>query len=125
MSDALKTVAETLVRYCREGKEQQGLDELYAADAVSMEAQPGPDGGDQEFTGIDAIRGKHAWWSETMDEHAFTVDGPYPHGEERFAVIYEADVTNRQNGERHRMREIAVYHVADGKIVREEFFYPY
>lgn len=119
-----KELAEEVVAANREGRVAELLERHYADDAVSVEAVAMGEGG-REARGLDAIRGKHAWWSETMDEHAFTVDGPYPHGEERFAVIYEADVTNRQNGERHRMREIAVYHVADGKIVREEFFYPY
>ena len=46
------------------------------------------------------------------------------HGDDRFAVIFGFDVSNRQSGERTQMQEVAVYTVNDnGKIVREEFFY--
>jgi ketosteroid isomerase-like protein len=33
------------------------------------------------------------------------------------------DTENRATGERSQGREVAVYHVKDGRIVREEFFY--
>ena len=45
-------------------------------------------------------------------------------GEDRFALIFDMDVTNRETGQRMQMREVGLYTVADGKIVREEFFYP-
>jgi ketosteroid isomerase-like protein len=47
----------------------------------------------------------------------------YPHGEDRFAVRLSYDVTNKPSGRRMKMDEIALFTVADGKIVREEFFY--
>ena len=46
-----------------------------------------------------------------------------PHGEDRFAVIFEAAGRDKSSGDTFEMKEVAVYHVADGKIVREEFFY--
>lgn len=100
------------------------LDRHYADDAVSVEATAMGEGG-RETRGLDGIRGKHAWWASTMTTHSTTVEGPFPHGEDRFAVIYEVDATNRETGQRMQMKEVAVYHVADGKIVREEFFYPF
>ncbi|MEO1313112.1 MAG: nuclear transport factor 2 family protein [Pseudomonadota bacterium] len=123
--ETLKTVAETLVSYCREGKEAQGLEELYASDAVSMEAAPSPDGMGPESKGIDAIRGKHAWWEENFEVHDATVDGPFVHGDDRFAVIFALDATHKQSGKREAMREVAIYTLnAEGKIAREEFYYP-
>lgn len=123
MTDTLKSVAETLVRYCREGKEQQGLDELYAEDAASYEAQPGPDGGSREFIGLDAIRGKHAWWGENFEVHGLEVDGPYLHGDDRFAVNFGIDATMKASGERSQVKEVAVYRInGAGKIAREEFY---
>jgi ketosteroid isomerase-like protein len=74
-------------------------------------------------TGLAAIKGKHAWWQDNFEMHGGDVDGPFPHGDDRFAVIFEVDATMKATGQRSRMREVAVYHVKDGLIVREEFFY--
>ena len=38
-------------------------------------------------------------------------------------MIFGMDVENRETGERSQMREVAVYTVAGGRIVREAFFY--
>jgi ketosteroid isomerase-like protein len=38
-------------------------------------------------------------------------------------VVFEFDVTPKATGQRVKNREIAVYTVANGLIVREEFFY--
>ena len=50
------------------------------------------------------------------------VTGPFPH-DDRFVVIFDMDVTNKAMGQRFQMQEAALYTVANGKIVREEFFY--
>jgi len=41
----------------------------------------------------------------------------------QFAVKYEYDTTFKPTGERLQMIEMALYTVADGKIVHEHFFY--
>lgn len=118
----LTNVASKLVAYCREGNEVQGLNELYAPDAVSVEATP-MEGGSAESTGIEAIKGKHEWWSGAHEVHSSKVEGPFFHGPDRFGVIFEIDLTNKESNQRMQMRELGVYTVKDGKIVREEFFY--
>ena len=123
MPNSLNEIANQLVAYCREGKEEQGLNELYAKDAVSVEAAPMPGADSAEMQGLDAIRGKHEWWNNTMEVHSASVDGPYPHGDNRFGVIFEMDTTNKETNERSQLKEMAVYTVDNGKIVREEFFY--
>ena len=40
-----------------------------------------------------------------------------------YEVIFEIDATEKASGNRTQMKEVAVYHVTDGKISREEFFY--
>ncbi|MGF1447161.1 MAG: SnoaL-like domain-containing protein [Pikeienuella sp.] len=123
MTEELKTIAEALVAHCRNHTEAEGLETLYAADAVSVEAAAMPGAESRELVGLDAIKGKHAWWNNTMDVHSGTTSDPFLHGDDRFAVIFEADVTNKETGQRSQMKEVAVYTVANGKIVREEFFY--
>ena len=118
----LHEVAAELVHNCKTGNEMAGLDTLYHPDAVSVEAGA-PPGEDRVKTGLAAIKGKHAWWQDNFEMHGGDVDGPFPHGDDRFAVIFEVDATMKATGQRSRMREVAVYHVKDGLIVREEFYY--
>ncbi|MEO1066631.1 MAG: nuclear transport factor 2 family protein [Pseudomonadota bacterium] len=119
----LKSVATRLVEYCNAGNEAEGLSTLYAPDAVSCEAFPMPGQNTSECVGVEAIRGKHAWWDSAMEVHSSSITGPFYHGADRFALIYEIDVTERAKQERSQMKEVGIYTVADGKIVREEFFY--
>jgi ketosteroid isomerase-like protein len=117
----LKEIAEALVDGCRTGKERENLDRLYHPDAVSVEAADYTGQG-RETAGLDGIRGKHDWWDGAMEVHSAEVEGPFLHGDDRFAVIFDIDATDKASGQRMPMREVAVYHVADGRIVREEFF---
>jgi hypothetical protein len=122
--DALRTTAERLVAHCRAGTEAQGLAELYDPDCVSVEAMPMPGSDSAEARGIDAIRGKHAWWNANFEVTGGQIEGPFLHGQDRFAVIFAMDTVNRTNGEKGSMKEVAIYSVNDGgRIVREEFFY--
>ncbi|WP_377187290.1 SnoaL-like domain-containing protein [Ruegeria meonggei] len=118
----LKGIADELVAGCRENRSKENLEKLYALDAVSVEAQDFMDMG-RETRGRDAIRGKHEWWESAHEVSGATVSGPFPHGDDRFAVIFEVQGKVKESGESFDMREVGVYHVADGKIVREEFFY--
>jgi ketosteroid isomerase-like protein len=119
----LDEIAAELVAGCREGREAENLDKLYAADAVSVEAVCMPGTDSRETAGLDGIKGKHAWWDSAMEVTEAKVDGPFPHGEDRFAVIFEMAGRDKASGETFETKEVGVYHVADGKIVREEFFY--
>ncbi|WP_299653912.1 nuclear transport factor 2 family protein [uncultured Tateyamaria sp.] len=118
---ALKEIADALVAGCREGRETENLEKLYAADAVSVE--PVDMGEGREAKGMDALKGKHAWWDATFELLDAKVSDPFPHGDDRFAVVFEVKAKNKENGEVSDMKEVAVYHVANDKIVREEFFY--
>lgn len=120
--EKLMTVAQTLVQYCRNGDSARALDELFHQDAVSVEAAD-LSGGGVEANGLDAIRGKHEWWDNAFEMHSASAEGPFLHGANAFGVIFEMDATHKETGERNAMRELAVYTVNDGKIVREEFYY--
>jgi ketosteroid isomerase-like protein len=120
-SMTLSEIAQELVAGCRDGRERANLDRLYAPDAVSVEAMDM--GGGRETHGVAGIHGKHDWWAGAFVTHELTVEGPFVHGDDRFAVIFGMDTTDKTTGKRSQGREVAVYHVKDGKIVREEFFY--
>jgi ketosteroid isomerase-like protein len=117
----LNEIATSLVDGCRAGKDRENLDRLYAPDAVSVEAADFGDG--REVVGVDAIKAKHDWWDSTFDVLDARVSDPMPHGDDRFAVTFDVKTRNKQSGAEEDMHEVAVYHVADGKITREEFFY--
>ena len=56
--------------------------------------------------------------------HSTWAIGPFcGHRDDQFAVLFEMDVTNKPSGERTQMSEVALYTVAGGKIVQEEFLY--
>ncbi|MEL7100635.1 MAG: nuclear transport factor 2 family protein [Pseudomonadota bacterium] len=122
----LSAVAAALVANCRAGTERAALEELYAEDAVSVEALD--QGAGRETFGKAGISAKHDWWDENFEVHSGEVLGPFPHAAtedapDRFAVIFRLSATFKPTGERSDMEEIGLYTVADGKIVREEFFY--
>lgn len=114
-------IATKLVQLCREGKNAEALNSLFAEDAVSVEAG-GPPGMDREAKGLAAIKGKGEWWVANHEIHSANIAGPWPHGD-RFIVQFQYDVTNKPSGKRIKMDEVGLYTVRDGKIVREEFFY--
>ncbi|MEL6680413.1 MAG: nuclear transport factor 2 family protein [Pseudomonadota bacterium] len=120
---ALMDVANKLVEHCKNGTEREALKTLYAEDAVSAEPMPMPGTDSGESHGTQAINGKHDWWESSFEVHSFNVEGPFPHGDDRFAVIFEMDTTEKASGHRSQGKEVAVYTVKDGKITREEFFY--
>lgn len=117
----LSEIAQQLVDGCRTGKEGENLGKLYAEDAVSVEAVDYGQG--REAHGMAALKGKHDWWDSAFEVLEATVSDPFPHGDDRFAVIFEVKAKSKETGEISDMKEVAVYHVAEGKITREEFFY--
>ena len=115
-------IGQKLVAFCKEGKNLDAINSLYADDVVSVEAAD-PPGGERTASGIDAVRGKNQWWTENHEIHSASVEGPWPHGDDKFAVRFSYDVTNKPSGQRIKMDEIAVYTLTNGKVSREEFFY--
>jgi ketosteroid isomerase-like protein len=117
-------VGKRLVELCRENKNMQAVDELYAPDVVSVEAMAGPDM-PQRTEGIEGIRKKTRWWFDNHTIHSTEATGPWPHGD-RFIVIMKIDVTSKAGpmaGQRMKFDEACLYTVKNGKIVHEEFFY--
>jgi len=121
MSNA-KEIGTKLAELCRQGKGMEAIKTFYADDVVSVESVAMGDGG-REVAGKQAVIGKSTWWEENHEVHSAEVSGPFPHGEDKFALRFNIDVTNKPSGNRITMDEIGVYEVAGGKVVREEFFY--
>ena len=114
-------IANKLVALCKEGRNRDALDTLFADDVVSIEAGA-PPGAQREAKGLAAVKAKGDWWMANHEIHSANVTGPWPH-DDRFVVGFQYDVTNKPSGKRMKMDEVGLYTIANGKIVREEFFY--
>jgi len=125
-NEKLIQTAKKLTEYCQTGQEDQGMDELYAQDCVSVEALDMPDSPmPREAKGLDAIKAKGEWWYANNEVHNSTAEGPFLHGDDTFSLIFDMDVTDKNSGVRMQMREVGLYTVnSNGMITREAFFYP-
>lgn len=116
------TVGQQICDLCRQGKNLDAVNKFYATNIVSVESAPFGDM-PRMVEGIDAIRGKHEWWEQNNEVHSADVQGPFPHGDEKFALFFNFETTFKPTGDRGKMTEIGVYTVDNGKVVREEFYY--
>jgi hypothetical protein len=115
-------IGKRYVALCQQGKFDACLEELYAKNAVSVEAAP-PPGGERTANGLDAIKAKGKDWGESHIVHRAEVTGPFPN-DNRFAVHFVFEVTDKPTGKRTTMDEFGLFTIENGKITREEFFYP-
>lgn len=117
----IQNVADTLVKLCSEGKFAEATDQLYSPDVESVEAAA-PPGGSRETKGLAGVKAKGEWWAANHEVHSLKVEGPLVAGD-HFAVAFKMEVTFKPQNKRMTMEEVAVYKVAGGKIVYEQFFY--
>lgn len=113
-------IAQALYAHCENHTEAQGLQDLYAEDAVSVEPMA-PEGQSPVTEGRAAIQGKHDWWAENFEVHDVVMEGPFVNGD-RFAITFEIDCTEKASGNRWKAKEVGLYEIDGGKIVRESFF---
>ena len=115
----VQEIAEKLVQLCREGKNLQAIDELYADNILSRE----PNGHPHEVTvGKEAVKtNTRNWEASVVEIHSASVSDPIV-AEHHFAVVMDIDATYLAIG-RKRLAEICVYEVKNGKIVFDQFFF--
>ncbi len=111
-------VAEQLVALCREGRNVEAIETLYAEDVVSLEVMDPM----QRVEGREGVLGKAHWWQGAHEVHSAKVEGPWPNGDQ-FVARFVFDITQKATGARVTMDEVGVYTVRDGKVVEEKFFY--
>lgn len=116
-------IGRQIVALTNAGNADAALDRYYDEKIVSIEGQ-GSDEMPARMEGLEAVRGKSAWWHDSHEIHSSTATGPYcGHREDQFVVRFDMDVTFKPTGERHQMEEVGLYTVRDGRIVQEEFLY--
>jgi ketosteroid isomerase-like protein len=114
-------IGKKMVELCREGKNDEAIKTLFSKDIVSVEAGA-PPGQDATTKGMEAVLAKGKWWVDNHIIHSAKAEGPWPHGD-RYIVRFTYDVTFKPDNKRFTMDEAALYTVANGKVVKEEFFY--
>jgi hypothetical protein len=114
-------LANLFVEMCNEGKNFDVMQQLYDDNIVSVEAARRTTGS-FETAGKQEVIQKSREWAAAHEIHGASVDGPFLLGD-RFGVVFEFDVTSKATGLRAKNREIGVYTVNNGLLVREEFFY--
>ena len=112
-------VANRLITMCREGKNLEAIDELYADNITSKEMPGMPN---DTVSGKEAVRQKSEQWMESIEEfHGGEVSDPVVAGN-HFTCRMTFDATFKEGG-RQQMEEIGIFEVKEGKIVGEQFFY--
>ncbi len=112
-------IATGLVNLCKEGKYHEAIETYYADHCVSVESMTQGDT-PRETVGKPAILARSDWFIGAHEIHSMVVEGPFV-SPEYFAVIFRMEATFKPTGHRSHVSEVALYTVADGKVVRDEF----
>lgn len=118
-------IGKQIVDLCSGQKFLEAIDKHYHKDVVSVESMD-MSGQGRETKGFQSVRGKSEWWLANNEVHSVKAEGPFPHGDNKFGVVFDMDVTPKAGpmaGQRMKMRELGVYTLKDGKVAHEEFFY--
>lgn len=112
-------VANKWAQMCREGKNMECIEELYADNVVSKEMPGYPE---EIVSGKQNVWDKSKQWLDNVQEfHGGDISDPVVAGN-HFTSKMSFDVTFKDRG-RQQMEEVCVFEVNDGKIVNEQFFY--
>ena len=122
---SLETLANRFVELCNNGKYFDVMEEMYAPDIVSVEA----DG--REVPGKRPVIQKSRDWQAVNAIHGGQVRGPFfasaataaRDTSGQFACFFSIDVTPQATGRRVTYEEVGLYTVQDEKITREQFYY--
>jgi ketosteroid isomerase-like protein len=113
-------VAHRLVDLCREGRNVDAINELYADKVVSIEPEGSPMPG--KTVGKEAVLASTNYWFSTVKEiHSAYISDPIV-SDNFFACTMDIDATYKEQG-RNEMNELCVFEVKNGKIVTSQFFY--
>jgi len=110
-------VANRLYELCKAGDYNTCYQELYAQDCKSIEN----DG--TVCNGLEEMAAKGKQWNEGIEEfHGSSIGQPIVSGA-YFSLAMGMDVKFKGSPVVTNFEEICVYHVKDGKVVQEQFFY--
>lgn len=111
-------IADRLVELCQKGEYETCYAELYSPEIISHEDKAF---GGAVTVGIEGIKENGKKWNENIAEMHSGFTNPAIVAGNSFACTMGFEATMK-DGTRMNMAEVAVYKVADGKIVEEWFF---
>ena len=115
-----KEIAKKLVAYCRKADWSGAHNELYDANAISIEPYATPEF-PKETNGLKAIEEKGKKFDAMVEKiHSIEASEPLVAGNS-IAFSLGMDLTMKGKG-RMNSPELCLYQVKDGKIISEEFF---
>ncbi len=111
-----RQTAQRLIDLCKEKKFSKARKELYADNAVSIEADNKP------ITGLKAMDEKEKAWHSSIEKiHSITFSKPLVNGNFfSIAITWEVTYKGREGS---GWKEIGVFEMKDGKVIMEKFFY--
>lgn len=113
-------VANQLVKLCREGKYEAVYQSLFSPDVESIEPEGSTWG---TVKGMDAILKKGQQWQELVEEvYSSEILDPIV-ADDFFACTMKTKIKMKGVSDPVMMDEICIYHVENGKVVSEQFFY--
>lgn len=115
-----KEVANKWLEMCREGKNLECINELYAEDITSKE-MPGVPYGEVVSGKENVYEKSKQWFNNVIEFHSTEISEPVI-AENHFTSKMSFDITFKDRG-RQQMDEVCVFEVKDGKISNEQFFY--
>lgn len=112
--DDLRRISRILVTATCMGELEQIFD-LYSEGIESEEIGSG-----QIFRGIAAVEKKIAAWAKQHPEAAYNPVNMWCDGQ---TITIEWEITLKSKGRKGILRELAIYELREGKIIRERFYY--
>lgn len=110
-------IAHRLAEWVRQGQFSEARQELFAPDAISQE----PDG--TLCQGLEAMDQKQNQWQASFEAlYGVSVSAPLVTADS-FALAFAWDMAYKGQP-RHTWHELGVFEVREGRVVREQFFYP-
>jgi hypothetical protein len=109
-------IAARLIELCHAQQFSEARKTLYAADAISIEAD------NKAISGLAALDEKEKAWHGSIEQiHQIAISEPLVNGQ-FFSIAFTWDLTYKGQ-ERGGWKEIGVFEVKDGKVVLEKFYY--
>ena len=121
--EIIRDIAYGCIALWNQGKFREAYEHYYARDAVKCEPTTIGDF-PNEIEGLENLANQEEFiqGALTTPYSVSVAEGPFI-GATGFSVIIKSDFAINATGDRHIFREVGIYTVLDGKIVREEFLY--
>jgi SnoaL-like domain len=115
---AIQDIAKEIVALLGAGKDEEVGRRFWSPSVRSIEAA----GPELIAEGSEAVARKGEWFVANNEVHGVKAEGPFVNGDQ-FAVRLTYELTHKDAGQRKTFDEVALYTIADGKIVEERFLY--